>query len=284
MRGMSASRFDRGGVSLAYDERGDRDSPAVVLLHGLSGSRVTWEPLATRLSDRFRVIAVDLRGHGESDRASSYRLPDYGSDVAALCESVVGGEAVLVGHSLGGITTAFVAATRPDLVRGAFLEDPPMFVLASEVFSTTVFAMIFPILQQSIRDAQATGDPDAALRQLMAQTPAMTGQGTMADALGPEGVERTVRSWSQFDAAAFDPAIGGTMAGDHDLDAPIGCPVTLVRADPSLGPAFFSEHEERFRRLAPQSNVVVADGCTHLIHDEKPDWFADEVEKFLSQL
>ena len=73
----------------------------VGLVHGLGASGATWKPLIDRmLSDgRYRVIAVDLRGHGSSDRAASYQLDDFADDVA---ENLPDGLHSIIGHSLGG--------------------------------------------------------------------------------------------------------------------------------------------------------------------------------------
>lgn len=179
------------------------------------------------------------------------------------------------------MTAAYLAATRPDLVTDVFLEDPPMFIFDPAVWPTTMYAQLFPVLQQGIRAAQATDDPVAALRELMSNAPSLRGDTTMAEALGPEATHEQALAWARFDTEAFDPALDLTVWDDHDVDTPIDRPVTVVRADPALDPAFFPEHEPRFRRLAPRARFLVAQGCTHMIHDEQPEWFAKELARFL---
>lgn len=281
----STAWFARDGVRIAYDELGDRDAPAIVLLHAGSDDRHAWDRVSETLVKRFHMVRVDLRGHGESDRTpGSYTIPDVGDDVAALCDELDLAPAVLVGHSLGAVTVAYLAAARPDLAAGAFLEDPPMFIFEPEAWEASVFSKLFPVLQAGIRDAQATDDPEATLRQLMAAMPSARGDGTMADALGPKGTARQARAWARFDTAVLDIALDLTAWGDHDPDSPIECPVTVVRADPSLGPAFFPEHEARFRRAAPKAEFVVAEGFTHVIHPVDPAWFTAQLHTFLSRV
>lgn len=87
-------------MRLAQREWGS-GSRTLAIVHGINGSGSLWEWFAQQLVDRFdyRVIAVDLRGHGASGRASTYRLDDFADD---LVESLPTGLDVIVGHSLGG--------------------------------------------------------------------------------------------------------------------------------------------------------------------------------------
>ena len=121
-----SERFHHDGLNLVYDRHGDPAAPPVVLFHGLSDSRITWDDLPNALQQDHCVYALDARGHGESDRApGGYLIEGYGGDAVAFCRDVVGRPAALVGHSLGGYTAAYVAATAPELVRGALLRAEP---------------------------------------------------------------------------------------------------------------------------------------------------------------
>ena len=107
-----AARFQHDGFELAYERHGDPAAEPVVLLHGLSDSRTTWSLLADALASSHCVYSLDARGHGESARAPGrYSIEGYGGDVACFCREVVARPATLVGHSLGGLTAAYVAAT-----------------------------------------------------------------------------------------------------------------------------------------------------------------------------
>ena len=108
----------------AYGDPGGRTP--VVCIPGLTRNSRDFAPVAGRLSaDRF-VVAVDLRGRGRSQRdpsAASYTLDTYAEDVVAVVDELVGGPVVLLGTSLGGLTSMWVAADRPDLVAGVVLND-----------------------------------------------------------------------------------------------------------------------------------------------------------------
>lgn len=91
------------GVLLAVRTAGPADAPPVVLLHGWAQSSRVWtHQLTGRLADSFRLVAVDLRGHGDSDVPDSYSTADWAEDVRALL-AYAGRPAVLVGWSYGGL-------------------------------------------------------------------------------------------------------------------------------------------------------------------------------------
>jgi pimeloyl-ACP methyl ester carboxylesterase len=98
----------------------------VGLVHGLGGDGATWQPLVDRMvtTGRYTVTTVDLRGHGHSDRASSYRLDEFATDMA---EALPTGLHSVVGHSLGGaVLVRAVARLQP--LRAIYLD--PGFHLA----------------------------------------------------------------------------------------------------------------------------------------------------------
>jgi pimeloyl-ACP methyl ester carboxylesterase len=113
----------RDGVRLAYVEGGDGDPP-VLLVHGMLGTHRLMAPLFDHLVNRHRVVSVDLRGHGASDKPEG----DYGNDVFAqdflgLLEQLGLHRPVVVGHSFGGSLLLYLAAEYPDAVSGLVVLD-----------------------------------------------------------------------------------------------------------------------------------------------------------------
>lgn len=113
------------GVRLVYDIAGEPDAPPMVLLHALGDSRADWAPVLARFAARYRVYAVDLRGHGDSDRPGGYTFGALCADVVGLLDALGLTDVVLVGHSMGGVVTYRVAVARPDLVARIVIEDAP---------------------------------------------------------------------------------------------------------------------------------------------------------------
>jgi pimeloyl-ACP methyl ester carboxylesterase len=113
------------GVSLAADAMGDPAAPPVVFLHGGGQTRQSWGNALHQAGRRgYRAISIDLRGHGESDWSPDgrYSLGLFADDIRAALEQI-GGDPVLVGASLGGLTAMMIAASPPPAVRGLVLVD-----------------------------------------------------------------------------------------------------------------------------------------------------------------
>src|SRR5918912_1511767 len=118
-------REDVGGVTLTVRALGS-EGPPLVLLHGLGVSGQVWQGFGRLLEPSVRLIAPDLRGHGESDKPSAGYLPrDYVGDVAALLAHEPSRPLAVLGHSLGAVVAAQLAAERPELVSKLILVDPP---------------------------------------------------------------------------------------------------------------------------------------------------------------
>ena len=100
----------RDGTALAYEDAGHGE-PAVVLVHGVACNRAFMAPQAQFLKATHRVVAIDLRGHGDSDAPRQrYTIGALADDVAWMCERLDVGRVVVVGHSLGGLVALEVAA------------------------------------------------------------------------------------------------------------------------------------------------------------------------------
>lgn len=121
---LAPTRFlDRGDGRIAYDVTGD--GPLVVAVPGMGDLRSTYRHLTPALVDAgFRVAAMDLRGHGDSDVGfAAYDDEAAASDALALVEHL-GGPAILVGNSMGAGAVTLIAARRPDMVGGLVLIGP----------------------------------------------------------------------------------------------------------------------------------------------------------------
>jgi pimeloyl-ACP methyl ester carboxylesterase len=105
------------GLRLHYREWGEATAPPVVLLHGGSAHAHWWDFFARAIADTYRVLALDLRGHGNSGRPepAAYRIHDYAADLAAFIDAAIHERVDVVGHSLGGmVATAYAGgAGRP---------------------------------------------------------------------------------------------------------------------------------------------------------------------------
>jgi pimeloyl-ACP methyl ester carboxylesterase len=115
------------GTEISALVAGASDAPAtLVFVHGLGGSQTTWATVLGNFADHFRVVAIDLPGHGTSSKPSAdeggdYSVPALATAVGEVIEKLDLAPAVIVGHSLGGAAALDLALTRPKLVRGLVL-------------------------------------------------------------------------------------------------------------------------------------------------------------------
>jgi pimeloyl-ACP methyl ester carboxylesterase len=118
--------FERDGLSMYYEEAGDAESPAVVLLHGFTADNRMWLPSAALLSEDYRVIAPDMRGHGATtapEDVDSYTIEAYADDLRALLDHLEVDICVVAGCSFGGMVALQFATTWPERLAGLVLSD-----------------------------------------------------------------------------------------------------------------------------------------------------------------
>ncbi|HMK67612.1 MAG TPA: alpha/beta fold hydrolase, partial [Stellaceae bacterium] len=109
-----------GGIEINYVVEGA--GPPVMLVHGVGSDLRSWDAIAARLAQRFRVVRLDLRGHGQSSRIETCRLEDFLDDVSSVLNELGIARTHLVGFSLGGmIAQAFVLAHPERVEKVAFI-------------------------------------------------------------------------------------------------------------------------------------------------------------------
>jgi pimeloyl-ACP methyl ester carboxylesterase len=208
----------------------DPSRPLAVLVHGVTSSSRSWWRVGPALAERgFRVLAVDLRGHGASPRpVAGLAAADLAADVAETVAAADGASPpdpaapavdLLVGHSLGALVALELVAARPGFARRLLLEDPPG-------PGSVDWAGVADGMEADSR--RAVDDPRALRRELEAENPAW-----------PSGeAERRVADLVDCNApaiaAALRPGVPFDLAG---LLAAARPPVLLLLADEALGSA-----------------------------------------------
>jgi 2-(acetamidomethylene)succinate hydrolase len=256
------------GVSLSTLERGS--GPPWVLLHGITANACIWDPVAARLAERFRVVAVDQRGHGQSDApATGYAAADFAADVRALVADLDAGPAVVVGHSMGARNALVAAARHPEVVAACVAID----------FGPGIEPHVFDALEQRIGATPPVfADEEAVLRYLGARYPM----------LPPEAIARRARCGygRQPDGSFVPRAAPATMAAaakglreplDADVRA-IRAPTLVLRggASPVVSAAAFAT----WRALRPDVATAELPGVSHYVPEEAPAATLAELEAF----
>jgi pimeloyl-ACP methyl ester carboxylesterase len=259
---MSDSKtYNTGEVKLAYSEW-PGDGPPVLALHGISGMRAAF--LAQAKPGR-RAFAYDHRGHGHSGRTpGAYSFVNYGRDCIAFLRGVVKEPALLVGHSLGGMTAIYAAANAPDMVQAAFLIDPPLYAPEQPLRDEAQgFAMVEKQAGMPVAELVAAGVPELRAASVTLLDP---------------GVMRATLDQSGF--------------ADWDTDAllrAIECPVVLEHGDreghgaETMASVIYDGELERAAPLLRNGRVLHLAGTGHAPWMTREADFYAELRRFIEE-
>ncbi|MEO1687943.1 MAG: alpha/beta fold hydrolase [Pseudomonadota bacterium] len=251
---------------LATAPEGPETLPPLVIAHGLFGSARNWGGLAKRFAAAGRrVVAVDMRNHGDSFRDPANRYADMAADLAEVLREE-GGEADLLGHSMGGKAAMALALSDAGALRRLIVADiaPVAYAHTHQPYIDAMRAVdLSAVSRRSEADrALAAGVPDRALRAFLLQSLAVGPEGARwklnLDALSANMAD--ILDWPPIAGAWSGPALflaGG--ASDYLTDA----------------------HHLGVRRLFPSAHFATVPGAGHWLHAEAPGPFAEAVGAFL---
>jgi len=247
--------------------------PPALLLHGLAGHAGEWADTAKWLSECCRVLALDQRGHGRSERVPrDVSRSAHIADTVAVIEQLNLGPVVLIGQSLGGHLALLVAAERPDLVRALVIAEASPAGGDRDAVQETVAGVGRWLREWPVPFA----DREAAIAHFGGQT-------LWAQAWA-DGLESRDDGclWPAFEVDVMEKtlreAISQAYWNEWEL---IRCPTLIVRAgDGTLDP---DTAEEMLARLPHAELVEIAD-AGHDVHLDRPDQWHEAVTSFLNSL
>lgn len=271
---MSAPR-DRhevvGGLSIHYLDWGTRGRQPLVLLHGIARTAHNFDHLAPRLAGDYHVLAVDLRGHGDSDwhPDGAYLVEDYTRDVEALLDRLQLRDVVLWGASTGGRVAQYLAGTRPELVAAVIVEDvgPERPAAISSRRANRMAQEENGWASEAELFAKVKGDnaatPDAILEHFVRHGARRRDDGRLVWKRDPAILKGFVPTelWTQVRA----------------IRAPI---VYVLGGASTIVPP---ETQAALKEALPQARIVTLPGLGHYPSDEDPDAFLETVRSFLAQ-
>lgn len=133
-------RVDVAGCPVHYLHWGARDRRGLVFVHGGGAHAHWWTPVAATFAREFRVVAIDLSGHGDSGHRESYDPEQWADEVVAVAaDAGIDGVPVVIGHSMGGFITIVTAARHPDAVAGVIVCDSPVTEADPEISAHDAF-------------------------------------------------------------------------------------------------------------------------------------------------
>jgi len=259
----------RGAVGAAEVRRafvavGPADAPVLVLLHGTRRTRAMWHHQLTGLADTFRVIAVDLPGHGALADVP-FRLADASALVGTVIDEAGGGRAIVIGQSLGGYVGMDLAAVRPEQVAGL--------VLANATAEPRSIARRAPA-------TVGTYLVGAAAERLRARTPG-NNHGEPPDGRDPAAGPDDDPEVPATNGWLFKGGTRALVAALREAFIPrlaaYPGPTLLINGEHDL---LFRRGELAFLAAAADGRLEVIPGCGHLVNEDRPDAFNAAVRRF----
>jgi pimeloyl-ACP methyl ester carboxylesterase len=238
---LTERQWDSGSVVLNYAES-DHTRPPLVMLHGITKWWQDFLPVTPRLSDRWHLYALDLRGHGGSGRVKEcYDMDSYAGDCIRFLKQQVKEPAFLLGHSLGGMIAIQIAAREPGLVRALVLEDPPIYAFNKRNRGDDPQFVLW-------RDLAASGlHQNQLVDQLRDYRPEKD----------EPSLRLKARSLSLMDPDVLNMYFDGRATKNYDIEKllpAIQCPALLLRADPKMGGRI--EDDEETAAMAALKNAA----------------------------
>lgn len=257
------------GLRIHYLEWGSPTAPPLILLHGIARMAHGFDHLAPHFAQRFHVIAVDMRGHGESSwhPHGAYLVEDYTSDIEALIEQLTLRNITLWGASTGGRVAQMIAGRQPDNVRAVIVED------VGAERPATVSNRRGARME---KEAEGWATPDDLLAHVRAANPRTSeviARHLVTHGAKPRADGRMIWKRDPAILKGFIPTdLWGTV---RKIKAPI---IYILGGASATVPV---QTQVELQRALPQALVVMLAGLGHYPSDEEPERFLAVVDAFL---
>jgi len=264
---------DVNGLRLHFLESGPSGAPPICFLHGGAAHAHWFDAVTPAFSDRFHVVSLDQRGHGESAWAEppAYGTEDFTGDLVGLMDVLGWARMIVVGHSMGGHNAMTFAAWHPERVAALVIVDSRPAIPAERL--TVMHARgrriprVHPSEDVAVQSFRLLPRETVADRALLAH-------------VARAGLMRRDGGW----AWRFDPATHGAR---QPVDAwpllpRITAPTLITRA--ALSPVLTQDMAEGLRASVPRASLVTIPGAYHHLTLDRPAEFSAALSTFLSTL
>lgn len=265
-----------GSLRFQYLEWGDEDKPSVLLLHGIAQQSHSWDLISLSLSNRYHVIALDARGHGETQWPpdGDYSIEAHQRDLDGFVKAIGLDRFIIIGHSMGGRNAYVYTSQHPIRVKALIIVDTGLDSAR--------------LGQQRIRRFVNLPDELASFEQFVQRVQEYTGRPSW---MVKGGLNHSIRqlpngTWTwKYDRLIRHPDFSPPTWPSEELRAclrAIDCPTLLVRGADSdvMSPETFEQTLE----LLPNSRGAVVPNAGHLVPGDNPSEFLKALELFLKSL
>lgn len=279
LAGEQSFGIPNGSITINVRAWGDADAPPMVLLHGLRGYSGTWRNLAAALSDRWRMIAIDARGRGDSDwdPQRNYYTDAYLSDLEAVVDGLGLARFVLVGHSMGGTTSYCYAAKHAERLEALVVED----ITAGSSVGGAGFERIVAEMAALPTRFADWGEARAYWRKLRPNVSQAAIEERLFESMREDGDGGVIWRYDAEGIAATRVAPDPARVVDlHPVIAAITTPALVIRG----GRSDFCNlaKVEELEAANPALTHASVGEASHYVHDDAPESFTRLVEGFLA--
>lgn len=247
------------GITLHYASQGPRTGPAVIMIHGYSDSWFSFSRILPLLPPELRVIAPDMRGHGDSERPlAGYRIADMADDVIRLMDALNVPKAVLIGHSMGSFVVRKAFELAPERVSRLVLVGGALRANNDGIreLQRLVHELTDPVDATFVREFQmstiAAPVPEPFLEAVIANSRRMPARIWKA----------VIQGLIEFEPTVVRPPIRTLVLGGRE-------------------DAVFSRTEQMvLARQFPRGELHLMDGVGHTLHWEQPAMFVSALTRF----
>jgi pimeloyl-ACP methyl ester carboxylesterase len=256
------------GAAIAYRAWGDDRANGIVLVHGGAAQARWWDHIAPQLAVGRRAVALDLSGHGDSDRREKYTLDGWAREVLTVAANAgISGPPIVVGHSMGGFVALRTAGLFGSQLAGIVVIDSPVHDITPE--------------EQAARDERAFGPlrvyptREAAISRFhpMPDQPSLP---YILEHVASTSIRPVEGGWSW----KFDPAVFGRTAGTPTLLHHLDCRVALFHAEHGIVPQQMTEL--MYDKLGRRAPVIEIPAAGHHVMLDQPIALVTGIRTLLS--
>lgn len=247
------------GITLHCATQGPKTGPAVTMLHGFTDSWFSFSRVLPLMPADIRIIAVDLRGHGDSERPLiGYRLADMADDVIRLLDAMDVPKAVLVGHCMGSFVARKVYELQPDRVsRLVLIGGGP--------------SMQTPVMNGLMREIEELSDPvdEAFVRAFQ--------MGCVHAPVPEPFMEAIIANSRRMPSRVWKAVMRGLLESEINLSRP---PVRTLVVGGRRDAVFSATEQMILARQFPRGELHLIDEVGHTLHWEQPATFVSALVRF----
>ena len=261
-------------LKLHYLDWGNTKQQTMILLHGFIAHAHSWDGFAAKMQDNYHVIALDQRGHGDSDWAQdgAYTAEDFRDDLAAFIDALEIEKPIIVGHSMGGRNAIIYAGTHPEKVGRLLAID-------SRLRSDPINAMAIQLMANSILEHLTS--IDEGVEALIKFSPSIPRE--LAVDLVANGARKLADgSYApKFDLTMKDQALNKLLVSDlWPYLEKITCPTLIMRGANS--PIMPKDVAVKMVEVLPNGQFSEIENAGHLVPQENHAAFENAIIAFLN--